>query len=45
MKTASGADATAFLTSEEIIIVLKDSQIVNTEVPSIPSRFSNKEKF
>jgi hypothetical protein len=43
IKAARGADATAILTSEGVV-VLKDSKIADTEVPSMPSGFSNKRK-
>jgi len=43
IKAARGADATAILTSEGVV-VLKDSNVANTEVPSMPIGFSNKRK-
>jgi hypothetical protein len=43
IKTARGADATAILTSEGVV-VLKDSKIAHSEVPSMPYGFSNKRK-
>jgi hypothetical protein len=43
IKAARGADATAILTSEGVV-VLKDSKIAHSEVPSMPSGFSNKRK-
>ena len=43
IKAARGADATAIITSEGVV-VLKDSKIADTEVPSMPSGFSNKRK-
>ena len=43
IKAARGADATAVLTSEGIV-VLKDSNVANTDVPSMPTGFRNKRK-
>jgi len=43
IKAARGANATAILTSEGIV-VLKGSNVANTEVPSMPAGFSNKRK-
>lgn len=43
IKAARGADATAILTSEGVV-VLKGSKVANTEVRSMPSGFSNKRK-
>ena len=43
IKAARGADVTAVLTSEGIV-VLKDSNVANTDVPSMPTGFRNKRK-